>query len=138
MALPQGTGSSTGAGKRLGAGDEPQVGTGAGSGVGALLGAGAGGGGEGTAPVSTAAIPIPCTRSETLRKLHHSQRVLAKDPNSISSNDMPDNEDEQAAAAKRHHVSWLPPAWLSCLSSIQDEMSVAFPHDWWTSWFCQY
>ena len=113
-----GTGSSTGAGTGLGAGDEPQVGTGAGAGAGALLGAGAGGGGEGTAAVSTAGIPIPCTRSEMLRKLHHSQRILAKDPNSILSNDMPDNEDKQADPAKRRHLSWSPPAWLSCLFSI--------------------
>ena len=100
-----GTGSSTGAGTGLGAGDEAQVGAGAGAGAGALPGAGAGGGRGGTAAASAAAIPIPCTRSEKLRKLHHSQRILAKDPNSILSNDMSDNEDEQAAPAKRRHLS---------------------------------
>ena len=60
--------------------------------------------------------PAPAARSS----LHHSQRILAKDElNSILSNDMPDNEDEQAAPAKRRHLSWSPPAWLSCLSSLQ-------------------
>ena len=44
-----------------------------------------------------AANHIPCTRSEKLRKLHRTQRTLAKDnPNSILSNDMPDNEDKEA------------------------------------------
>jgi hypothetical protein len=36
---------------------------------------------------------IPSTRSEKLRKLHHTQRILAKGaPNSILSNDMPGND----------------------------------------------
>ena len=28
-------------------------------------------------------------------------------------------------------------AWLTCLSSLQHELTMLFPHDWWTSWFCQ-
>jgi hypothetical protein len=57
--------------------------------------------------------------------------------NSIISNDIPDNEDEEAAPAKRRHFNWSPPAWLTSLSSLQHENTIPFPHDWWTSWFCQ-
>ena len=79
------------------------------------LGATAGGGGA----AAGAAIPIPSTRSEKLRKRNHTQRILAKDEmNSILSDDMPDNEDKEADTAKRRHLNWSPPAWLTCLSSL--------------------
>jgi hypothetical protein len=84
-----------------------------------------------------AANHIPSTRSGQLRKLHHTQRILAKDAlNMILSDDMPDNEEEEVESAKRRHLKWSSPAWLTCLSSIQHEMTGAFPHDWWSSWFC--
>ena len=41
----------------------------------------------------------------TLRKLHHTQHILANDaPNLILSNDMPDNEDEEVEPAKQRHL----------------------------------
>jgi hypothetical protein len=58
--------------------------------------------------------------------------------NSILSNEILDNEDEEADPEKQSYLNWSPPAWLTCLSSLQHEMTTAVPHDWWTSWFCQY
>ena len=97
-----------------------------------MVGAGAG------APAA-AANHAPSTRSEKLRKLHHTQRIPAKDAvNSNHCDDMPNNNDEEADPENQRHVKWYPSAWLTCLSSLQHELTMAFPHDWWTSWFCQY
>jgi hypothetical protein len=44
---------------------------------------------------------------------------------------MPDNEDADAARAK--HFNWAPPAFITCLSSLQHDTVMTFPFDWWTS-----
>jgi len=52
-----------------------------------------------------AANHIPSARSKKRRKLHHTQRILAKDDtNSILSNDMPDNEDAEVEAEKQRRL----------------------------------
>ena len=49
---------------------------------------------------------------------------------------MPDNEDANTERAK--YLIWAPPAFITCLSSLQHDTVMTFPFDWWTSWFCQY
>ena len=54
-----------------------------------------------------AANHIPSARSDKLRKFLHSQRIFAKDATNVAlSNDMPDNEDEEAEPAKRRHLEF--------------------------------
>ena len=61
--------------------------------------------------IRQAANHMPSTRSEKLRKRHHTQRILAKDDtNSILSNDNPDNEDLEGDPdpEKQSHLKWSP------------------------------
>ena len=71
---------------------------------------------------------ISNSSSTNLKKFHHTQRIASKAaaPISVLNNDMPNNEDEQAAPAKRHHLKLSPPAWLTCLSSMQHDVIIAF------------
>jgi len=90
------------------------------------------------APHLTAAANSVSTRSTKVNQLHKLQRIRAKvaAPASILGDDMPDNEDDNAERAK--HFKWAPPAFITCLSSLQHDTVMTFPFDWWTSWFCQF
>jgi len=90
------------------------------------------------APHLTAAANSVSTRSTKVNQLHQLQRIRAKvaAPASILGDDMPDNEDDNAQRAK--HFKWAPPAFITCLSSLQHDTVMTFPFDWWTSWFCQF
>ena len=79
-------------------------------------------------------------RSTTLDQLHQMQCIPAKvaAPTSILGDDMPDNEDADAAPHKCITLKWAPPAWITCLLSLQHDTVMTFPFGWWTSWFCQY
>ena len=79
-----------------------------------------------------------CNRSKQVNELHQLQRIPAKvaAPTSILGNDMPDNEDDNTVKAK--YFKWAPPAFITCLSSLQHDTVMTFPFDWWTSWFCQF
>ena len=71
-------------------------------------------------------------RSTTLHELHQLQRIPAKvaAPTTILGDDMPDNEDADAAPNKRINFKWAPPAWITCLSSLQYDTVMTFPFDW--------
>ncbi len=90
------------------------------------------------APHLQAAANSICNRSKQVNELHQLQRIPAKvaAPTSILGNDMPDNEDDNAVKAK--YIKWAPPAFITCLSSLQHDTVMTFPFDWWTSWFCQF
>ena len=90
------------------------------------------------APHLTAAANSISNRSKTVNQLHQLQRIPAKvaAPTSILGDDMPDNEDADAERAK--YLKWAPPAFITCLSSLQHDTVMTIPFDWWTSWFCQF
>ena len=85
------------------------------------------------APHLKAAANGVSNRSKMVNQLHQMQRIPAKAaaPTSILGNDMPDNEDADAARTK--HFNCAPPAFITCLSSLQHDTVMTFPFDWWTS-----
>ena len=81
------------------------------------------------APHLTAAANSVSTRSTKVNQLHKLQRIRAKvtAPTSILGDDMPDNEDTNAERAK--YFKWAPPAFITCLSSLQHDTVMTFPFD---------
>ena len=78
------------------------------------------------APHLTAAANGISNRSKTVNQLHQLQRIPTKvaAPTSILGDDMPDNEDADAERAK--HFNWAPPAFITCLSSLQHNTVMTF------------
>jgi len=80
------------------------------------------------APHLTAAANGISNRSTTLNQLHQMQRIPAKvaAPTSILGDDMPDNEGADASPNKCVTFKWAPPAWITCLSSLQHDTVMTF------------